>query len=193
MKDSEPHSELHDQSQYRFPCVELGPGLHDFVLSSDYFELIEQLETLVIAARPFGEMAQEILNGHPTGRLPQGAPEKLLAALQQEIFKWSGGFSMLDRKVFIVKPDDNELRPLELDVIEHMPYDRAAYQHEAGWLCEDMSGDQYWISEGGRVDKADEYEELAENEWIAKTWKMGWGTCPEIISRWQMLLAQEGS
>jgi len=33
------------------------------------------------AARPFGEFAQELLNGHPTGRLPPGAPEALLAAL----------------------------------------------------------------------------------------------------------------
>ena len=36
---------------------------------------------LVAAARPFGEMAQEILTGHRTGHIPAGALERFLSAL----------------------------------------------------------------------------------------------------------------
>ena len=75
-------------------------------------------------------------------------------------------------------------RTFTVDVVEHLPYDPAAYQNEAGWLCEDMSGNEYFISEGGRVDK------LATDDEI---YVEGWGACPEIIARWKMLLSQEGS
>jgi len=92
---------------------------------------------------------------------------------------------------FIARPDDNELRDLELDVVEHQPYDPAAYQNEAGWLCEDMSGDTYFISEGGRVDKADEYIQHEDYKWRPTGWIMGWGECPEIVARWQKLIEQE--
>lgn len=44
--------------------------------------LEEQLQELHAAATPFGHMAQEMLTGHPTGHLPKGAPERLLAALK---------------------------------------------------------------------------------------------------------------
>jgi len=92
-------------------------------------------------------------------------------------------------KTFLVVPEDNELRERELDVIEHVPYEPPMYQYEAGWLCQDYSGDEYFISEGGRVDKL----KGTHPETDAPQWIMGWGTCPEIITRWQMLLAQEGS
>lgn len=42
----------------------------------------EQLQELRAAATPFGHMAQEMITGHPTGHLPKGAPERLLAALK---------------------------------------------------------------------------------------------------------------
>jgi len=76
-------------------------------------------------------------------------------------------------------------RTFTVDVVEHLPYDPAAYQNEAGWLCEDTTGHEYFISEGGRVDKAITLSPY--------TWYMGWGECPEITARWQMLLSQEGS
>lgn len=94
-------------------------------------------------------------------------------------------------KSFVVRPDDNELRDIELDVIEHLPYDPAAYQVEAGWLCEDMAGFQYFISEGGRVDKVDEYEDMGDDVWTPKTWIVGWGECPKILDMWQRLIEQE--
>lgn len=79
-------------------------------------------------------------------------------------------------------------RTFTVDVIEHQPYDPAAYQHEAGWLCEDTAGHEYFISEGGRVDKARGSIDIASPQW-----DMGWGECPEVIERWKMLLSQEGS
>lgn len=99
--------------------------------------------------------------------------------------------TMRNEKSFIVRPDDNELRDRELDVVEHQPYDPAAYQNEAGWLCEDMSGDTYFISEGGRVDKADEYKEIGDDIWEPKTWTIHWGECPEILDRWQRLIDRD--
>lgn len=46
-------------------------------------EDVRALVEVAKAARPFGEMAQEMLTGHPTGRLPKGAPERLLTALSR--------------------------------------------------------------------------------------------------------------
>ena len=51
------------------------------VLERDLALARRELAALKTAARPFGEMAQEMLTGHVTGRLPKGAPERLLAAL----------------------------------------------------------------------------------------------------------------
>jgi len=83
-------------------------------------------------------------------------------------------------------------RTFTVDVVEHLPYDPAAYQNEAGWLCEDTAGEEYFISEGGRVDKAVYPEGMFVAPGTPK-WIMGWGECPEVIERWKMLLSQEGS
>lgn len=93
---------------------------------------------------------------------------------------------MKDSKFFVIVPNDDKLRHVQVRVIEHLPYDPAAYQHESGWMVADWIN-EYFISEGGRVDKA------FKNEDDVIAWAMGWGECPEVIERWKMLLSQEGS
>jgi hypothetical protein len=80
-----PHSEPTYESVSRCWCE--NGECHYKKLPYDEFcgrmsDLEEQMQELVKAARPFGEMAQEMITGHQAGHLPKGAAERLLAALK---------------------------------------------------------------------------------------------------------------
>lgn len=66
--------------------------------------------------------------------------------------------------------------PITLDVIEHIPYEPSAYAWDAGWLCADPRGIEYFVSESGIV-YADDPEKPHEN--CSKSV----GTAPEILKQ----------
>lgn len=48
----------------------------------------------------------------------------------------------------------------DLRVDEFHPYEPAAYVHDPGWSCHDLTGDEYFVSESGIVYRQPDNEEV---------------------------------
>ena len=72
----------------------------------------------------------------------------------------------------------NEGTTFDLEVIEYLEYEPAAYIHEDGYLCEDHGGLEYFVSLTGRVDAK-----------VNGEWTMGWGVCPKLKNECDLMEA----